>query len=82
MHGAGGGRPLDFAQPTKGEMTMATRFVTRGLAALALIAALVSAAAAQNYPERPIRMIVSIAAGSLTDVIMRAAANELSPPRA
>ena len=37
------------------------------------------AAAAQNYPERPIRMIVSIAAGSLTDVIMRAAANELAP---
>ena len=58
---------------------MAIRFVTRGLAALALIAALVSPVAAQNYPERPIRMIVSIAAGSLTDVIMRAAANELSP---
>jgi len=36
-------------------------------------------ARAQNYPEKPIRMIVSIAAGSLTDIIMRAAANELSP---
>jgi tripartite-type tricarboxylate transporter receptor subunit TctC len=60
-------------------MTIAIRFVTRALAALALIAALVSPATAQNYPERPIRMIVSIAAGSLTDVIMRAAANELSP---
>jgi len=34
---------------------------------------------AQTYPNKPIRMIVSIAAGSLTDVIMRAAANELSP---
>ncbi|MCC6888485.1 MAG: tripartite tricarboxylate transporter substrate binding protein [Hyphomicrobiales bacterium] len=34
---------------------------------------------AQTYPERPIRMIVSIAAGSVTDVIMRAAANELQP---
>src|SRR5262249_36762089 len=34
---------------------------------------------AQTYPERPIRMIVSIAPGSVTDVIMRAAANELSP---
>jgi tripartite-type tricarboxylate transporter receptor subunit TctC len=32
---------------------------------------------AQNYPNKPIRMIVSIAAGSVTDVIMRAAANEL-----
>jgi tripartite-type tricarboxylate transporter receptor subunit TctC len=35
------------------------------------------AAGAQTYPDRPIRMIVSIAAGSVTDVIMRAAANEL-----
>jgi tripartite-type tricarboxylate transporter receptor subunit TctC len=32
---------------------------------------------AQQYPNKPIRMIVSIAAGSVTDVIMRAAANEL-----
>jgi tripartite-type tricarboxylate transporter receptor subunit TctC len=34
-------------------------------------------AQAQNYPNKPIRMIVSIAAGSVTDVIMRAAAAEL-----
>jgi tripartite-type tricarboxylate transporter receptor subunit TctC len=32
---------------------------------------------AQTYPDRPIRVVVSIAAGSVTDVIMRAAANEL-----
>src|SRR5262245_52554099 len=38
-----------------------------------------TAANAQAYPEKPIRMIVSIAAGSVTDVIMRAAANELQP---
>ena len=37
----------------------------------------ISPAAAQNYPQRPIRMIVSIAAGSVTDVIMRAAITEL-----
>ena len=36
-------------------------------------------ASAQTYPDKPIRMIVSIAAGSVTDVIMRAAANELQP---
>jgi tripartite-type tricarboxylate transporter receptor subunit TctC len=36
-------------------------------------------AQAQTYPNKPIRMIVSIAAGSVTDVIMRAAAAELSP---
>jgi len=42
-------------------------------------AACSSAASAQNYPERPIRMIVSIAAGSVTDVIMRGAVQELQP---
>jgi tripartite-type tricarboxylate transporter receptor subunit TctC len=45
----------------------------------AAIVALACPANAQGYPERPIRMIVSIAAGSVTDVIMRAAANELQP---
>jgi len=50
-------------------------------AALIAVATIIAAlpAGAQNYPQKPIRMIVSIAAGSLTDVIMRAAANELSP---
>src|SRR5262245_64004850 len=38
-----------------------------------------TAANAQTYPDKPIRMIVSIAAGSVTDVIMRAVANELQP---
>jgi tripartite-type tricarboxylate transporter receptor subunit TctC len=33
---------------------------------------------AQTYPDRPIRVIVPIAAGSVTDVIMRATASELS----
>jgi tripartite-type tricarboxylate transporter receptor subunit TctC len=41
--------------------------------------ALASPASAQTYPDKPIRMIVSIAPGSVTDVIMRAAANELQP---
>src|SRR6478672_8658927 len=44
------------------------------------IIGLTSAARAENYPSRPIRLIVSIAAGSVTDVIMRAATNELSGP--
>src|SRR5512139_4178625 len=34
---------------------------------------------AQTYPDRPIRLIVWIAAGSVTDVIMRKAAAELQP---
>ena len=48
------------------------------LVALATTIAAVPAGA-QNYPDKPIRLIVSIAAGSVTDVIMRAAANELAP---
>ena len=51
--------------------------VGRWLALCMLGAAL--AGPAQAYPDRPIRLIVSIAAGSVTDVIMRAAANELGP---
>jgi tripartite-type tricarboxylate transporter receptor subunit TctC len=35
--------------------------------------------AAAEYPERPIRVIVSIAAGSVTDVIARASAADLAP---
>jgi tripartite-type tricarboxylate transporter receptor subunit TctC len=36
-------------------------------------------AQAQTYPDRPIRLIVSIAAGSVTDVIMRKTSAELAP---
>lgn len=36
-------------------------------------------AQAQTYPDKPIRLIVSIAAGSVTDVIMRKTAAELAP---
>lgn len=52
--------------------------ILRALACVA-VAFGASAAKAQTYPDKPIRMIVSIAAGSVTDVIMRAAANELQP---
>jgi len=38
-----------------------------------------TSAQAQTYPDRPIKLIVSIAAGSVTDVIMRAASIELQP---
>jgi tripartite-type tricarboxylate transporter receptor subunit TctC len=41
--------------------------------------AFASTANAQEYPNRPIRVIVSIAAGSVTDVIARASAAELAP---
>ena len=44
-----------------------------------IVACCAASAQAQNYPDRPIRLIVSIAAGSVTDVIMRSAAVELTP---
>ena len=44
-----------------------------------LLAGCAASAQAQTYPDRPIRLIVSIAAGSVTDVIMRNAAAELTP---
>jgi tripartite-type tricarboxylate transporter receptor subunit TctC len=44
---------------------------------LALSASCVSAQ--QDYPNKPIRIIVPLAAGSITDVVMRAAAQEISP---
>ena len=49
-----------------------------GFFSLAVLAAgLTQPVRAQSYPDRPIRLIVSIAAGSVTDVILRAAANEI-----
>jgi tripartite-type tricarboxylate transporter receptor subunit TctC len=49
----------------------------------ALIACMLAAAAtlagAQDYPSRPLRLIVPLPAGSTTDVVMRATAQELSP---
>src|SRR5882724_3232077 len=54
--------------------------VARLLLGLGLVLTLALGAAtaqAQQYPSKPIRVIVSIAAGSVTDVIMRAAAAEL-----
>ena len=44
-----------------------------------LMIGVASTAQAQTYPDRPIRLIVSIAAGSVTDVIMRKATAELQP---
>jgi tripartite-type tricarboxylate transporter receptor subunit TctC len=52
-----------------------------GLAAMSLSVALAAAPtpSAAEYPERPIRVVVAIAAGSVTDVIARASAAELAP---
>ena len=46
--------------------------------AVAIVAFAASGALAQQYPNKPIRVIVAIAAGSPTDTVMRAANHELS----
>jgi tripartite-type tricarboxylate transporter receptor subunit TctC len=63
-------------------MTRSARALLRCAALASAVAALAAWAfpvSAQTYPDRPIRMIVPIAAGSVTDVIMRATASELTP---
>jgi tripartite-type tricarboxylate transporter receptor subunit TctC len=52
------------------------QFLMRAFLTL-LLAGFAAGAQAQQYPTKPIRMIVSIAAGSVTDVIMRAASADL-----
>jgi tripartite-type tricarboxylate transporter receptor subunit TctC len=46
------------------------------IAAFALVCA---SALAQDYPSRPVRIIVPLPAGSTTDLVMRATAQELAP---
>jgi tripartite-type tricarboxylate transporter receptor subunit TctC len=53
------------------------KYLLNGLLALSATTAMV-AAAQENYPNKPIRMIVPIAAGSVTDVVLRAAGQQLS----
>jgi tripartite-type tricarboxylate transporter receptor subunit TctC len=54
--------------------------VGQGVARAALVLALATSqvCAQPAYPNEPIRVIVPIAAGSVTDVIMRAASQELA----
>lgn len=55
---------------------LGVRFAAAMLCACAMLN---QSAQAQTYPERPIRVIVSIAAGSVTDVIVRMMDKELAP---
>lgn len=55
-----------------------SRLLKAGLA-LTLSAASALSMAQSDYPNKPIRVIVPLAAGSVTDVVLRAAAQELQP---
>jgi tripartite-type tricarboxylate transporter receptor subunit TctC len=53
-------------------------FAARALCALSLVACLAAAAQAQDYPNRPIKMILPFAAGGAGDVFARPLVQELS----
>jgi tripartite-type tricarboxylate transporter receptor subunit TctC len=53
--------------------------IKKALLAAAFAIAAGSGAWAQTYPSKPIRLILPIAPGSVTDVILRAASQEISP---
>ena len=53
-------------------------FWTRMLAIGIVLATLTSAAQAQSYPNRPIRMIAPFPAGGLADVLARAVGDEIA----
>ena len=59
-------------------MTRQRAFAIRILAALALASSFAAQAAAQAYPNRPLRMIAPFPAGGLVDVLARAVGEELS----
>ena len=60
-------------------MSSRIRFLTGVAALLSCALTAFPLPAAAEYPERPIRVVVAIAAGSVTDVIARASAAELAP---
>jgi tripartite-type tricarboxylate transporter receptor subunit TctC len=54
-------------------------FIARGIAALAGVAVVAQAAFAQaTYPNKPVRMIVSVGAGGATDTLARKVAEKMS----
>ena len=52
--------------------------LNRNLAAVAVLASLCATAFAQNYPARPIRMILGFAPGGSTDLVARVGAQKMS----
>lgn len=57
---------------------MTTRKLRTALMAVATLCSIAAAHAADKYPDRPIKLVVGIAAGSTTDVVARVAARRLS----
>jgi tripartite-type tricarboxylate transporter receptor subunit TctC len=58
-------------------MLASLEWLTRALAVAALLSA--TAASAQTYPDRPIRVVVPFSAGSASDVVTRIVLDKMSP---
>ena len=51
----------------------------RALLAIVFAASLASLAAAQSYPDRPVKIIVAYGPGTVTDVLVRLLADKIGP---
>lgn len=58
-------------------MLASLEWLTRALAVAALLSA--TAASAQTYPDRPVRVVVPFSAGSASDVVTRIVLDKMSP---
>ena len=58
-------------------MNAISRLVVRLIAGVALASLAASAAVAQGWPARPVKLVVPYAAGGPTDVMSRAVGNHL-----
>src|SRR5262245_52795333 len=72
------GREVPFVRPASRRENRTRHAMKILLLVLGLIGAVVPAAAQDNWPTRPVRVIASQGPGGLSDIWMRAVADELA----